>query len=401
MNTFDGSLYLGADSGVAKINSVGVAGSTITEWTATEGQTVFTGINGYVDTADGSYLVSVGGVDQPGSAYTITSANSGTLTLASGAPAGVIVAVRAFVGGTGGGGGSTNATQLQGRAVSSATPNNGQVLAWNATSQAWEPTSINGSVTFNSAGTHTWVVPAWVRWVYVSGSAGNGTAGTDGTNGQAGQTGQSGYYDENNNYVDATTGANGADGVDGVNGLAGASLTVAALSIALAGGTAGVGGLKGYGGGGSGGGAMDGHSAAYGATGNGLYPGTGGQDYQGSAGAGGGGNATAGNGANGGIGDEGGGNGGQGGVGLFYPGFGGGGGYLRSGGGGGGGEYSSTTNQAGAPGQPGQGGIGTLGTVGGAGQTIAQPLNLSNVAGTSISIVIGSGAGSPSITFTY
>ena len=99
VNTFDGSLYLGADSGVAKINSVGVAGSTITEWTATEGQTTFTGINGYVDTADGSYLVSVGGVDQPGSAYIITSANSGTLTLASGAPAGVIVVVRAFVGG--------------------------------------------------------------------------------------------------------------------------------------------------------------------------------------------------------------------------------------------------------------------------------------------------------------
>lgn len=143
VNTFDGSLFLGCDSGVAKINSVGVAGSTITEWTATEGQTVFTGINGYVDTADGSYLVSVGGVDQPGSAYEITSADSGTLTLASGAPAGVIVAVRAFAGGTGGGGGSTNATQLQGRAVSSATPNDADALVWSDANQDWEPAAVN------------------------------------------------------------------------------------------------------------------------------------------------------------------------------------------------------------------------------------------------------------------
>lgn len=155
VNTFDGSLYLGCDSGVAKINSVGIAGSTITEWTATEGQTVFVGINGYVDAADGSYLVSVGGVDQPGSAYAIASANSGTLTLASGAPAGVIVAVRAFVGGTGGGGGSTNATQLQGRAVSSATPNDGDALVWSSDpDQAWVPAAVKGISEWNSSKTY-------------------------------------------------------------------------------------------------------------------------------------------------------------------------------------------------------------------------------------------------------
>ena len=136
VNTQDGSLYLGSDQGVAKINAVGVVSSTLTEWVATEGQTVFVGINGYVDTSDGAYIVSVGGVDQPGSVYAITAANGGTLTLSSGVPAGVIVSVRAFVGGTGGQTGGTNATQLQGRNVGDDAAINAQQDAGNAYSSA-------------------------------------------------------------------------------------------------------------------------------------------------------------------------------------------------------------------------------------------------------------------------
>lgn len=48
----------------------------------------------------------------------------------------------------GGGGGSTNATQLQGRDISATAPTSGQVLAWNGT--VWIPTSATGSGTVTS-----------------------------------------------------------------------------------------------------------------------------------------------------------------------------------------------------------------------------------------------------------
>ncbi len=48
----------------------------------------------------------------------------------------------------GGGGGSTNATQLQGRNISATAPTSGQVLAWNGT--VWIPTSATGSGTVTS-----------------------------------------------------------------------------------------------------------------------------------------------------------------------------------------------------------------------------------------------------------
>ena len=331
VNTLNGELYLGGDSAVMLLNGPVVAGSTVTEHTG-DGTTTAFAFAGYNGTDDGGYLVSVGGIDQPPSKYAITSTAGGTITFVEAPVAGELISIRALVAGSGGGGGSGDATSLQGRDIATTAPTNGQVLAWNATTSKWEPTSINGSVTFNTAGTHEWVVPAWVRWVYVNGAAGNGTAGTNGTNGQNGTTGENAYQDGEGNWVPATTGANGADGSDGVDGEVGADLTVSALSISLAGGAAGAKGLKGYGGGGSGGGGVStsGIAGADGAAGNGPFPGGGGL-FTGPPGAAGGGNATAGDGATGGVGDEGGGNGGS----NFYGGFGGGGGYQRSGGGGG------------------------------------------------------------------
>ena len=388
VNTLDGSLYLGGDSAVMLLNGPVAAGTTVTEHTGDGTTTAFT-FAGYNGTEDGGYIVSVGGIDQPPSKYSITNTAGGTITFVEAPVSGELICIRALVAGSGGGG-SGDATSLQGRDIATTAPTDGQVLAWNATTSKWEPTSINGSVTFNTAGTHEWVVPAWLRYVYVNGTAGAGSAGTDGTNGQPGQYGESSDT--------PTTGANGADGEDGVDGQTGSSVSVLALSISLAGGTAGQKGLKGYGGGGGGGGGLS--TGANGAAGNGPFAGGGGISY-GDGGAAGGGNATpgagTGDGGFGGTGDEGGGNGGNGAPGGFPSagGGGGGGGYLRSGGGGGAGgaNYSFGT--------PGQGGIATLGTAGAAGDTIGQVMDLSAVAGTTISIVIGAGAGSPSITFTY
>mgnify|MGYP006278190695 CR=1 FL=1 len=414
VNTADGSLYLGGDSAVMLINSPLAAGTTVTQATG-DGSTTAFAINGFTTTDLGAYLVTVGGIEQrPTTDFTVSGTAGGTVTFATAPRSGEAIIVRAIQ--AGGGGGSGNATQIQGRDVASTAPTDGQVLAWNNTASRWEPTSINGSITFNTAGTHEWVVPAWLRWVYVSGAAGDGTAGTDGTNGQPGENGAEAYQNGDGNWIAPTTGANGADGTDGVDGQNGGNVTISALSINLIGGTGGVGGLKGYGGGGSGGNGNSGNAepptqlfdGAPGASGNGPYAGGGGggagATYEGTGGLAGGGNAGNGSqGGGGGIGDEGGGNGGDGkfgtdGAGFNLCGGGGGGGYLRSGGGGGGG--GNTTGFY-FYGQPGNGGTGTPGTAGGAGDTIAQAMDLSAVAGTTIQIVISAGAGSPTITFTY
>lgn len=391
VNTADGSLYLGGDSAVMLINSPLAAGTTVTQATG-DGTTIAFAINGFTTTDTGAYLVTVGGIEQrPTTDFTVSSTSGGTVTFATAPRSGEAIIVRAIQ--AGGGGGSGNATQIQGRDVASTAPTDGQVLAWNNTESRWEPTSINGSVTFNSAGTHEWVVPAWVRWVYVSGAAGDGTNGL-GTAGSAGSDGQGAYWD-GGTPVAATTGATGADGV-AADGQDGASITVTALSIALNGGAKGLAGTAGYGGGGGGGagfgyaGNSDYIPPANGGAGSGPYAGGGGL-IDGTPGAGGG-SASSGSGTYGGSGANGGGNGGNG---ASSGGGGGGGGDLNSGGGGGAGGDGSMM------GQPGAGGTGTPGTAGTAGDTIAQAMDLSAVAGTTISIVIGSGAGSPSITFTY
>jgi hypothetical protein len=389
VNTLDGSMYLGGDSAVMLLNGPVAAGTTVTEHTGDGTTTAFT-FAGYNGTEDGGYIVSVGGIDQPPSKYSITNTAGGTITFVDAPVSGELISIRALVAGSGGGSG--DATSLQGRAIATTAPTAGQVLAWNATTSKWEPTSINGSVTFNTAGTHEWVVPAWVRWVYVNGAAGAGSAGT-GTSGSFGELGQSAYWD-NGTPIAATTGAAGANGIaeDGQNG---ASITITAISIALNGGAKGLAGTFGYGGGGSGGGGFGNPSdenylpPANGGNGAGPFGGQGGF-IDGTPGAGGG-TASSGSGAQGGAGANGGGTGGNSGG----SGGGGGGGDERSGGGGGAGSPGSIQ------GYPGQGGAGIPGTAGTAGDTIAQAIDLSSVAGTTISIVIGAGAGSPSITFTY
>jgi len=493
VNTATGELFLGGDTAVMLLNPPTSAGTTVTEHTG-DGTTVAFTFTGYNGMADGGYLVSVGGIDQPPSKYAVTSTAGGTITFVEAPTAGELISIRAIVAGEGGGGGSdiggrawsatetytegdlvataqretwiciqgantnhdpttsplwwqpmpadavslqlvpvattppttgqglvyngtawapatpqANATQIQGRDVANTAPTNGQVLAYNLTTDKWEPTSLNGSVSFNTPGTHLWAVPAWVRWVYVSANSGNGSDGFA-TNGADGQVG----VGTDTVGVTPTTGANGADGTAGP-GTVGKSVTLAAASLALAGGAAGLEGLPGYGGGGSGGGSSEYFAvpAANGAGSGRPNGGEGGEGAQngssnGAGGQAGGGDATSGtsgsDGGAGGIGALSGGDGGSGGSTGFTQGNGGGGGggNLREGGGGGGGACLGAVQFAANSGAPGKGGIAdTSMCAGGAGETFDGPKDLSASAGTNISIVISEGAGNASITITY
>jgi hypothetical protein len=409
VNTATGELFLGGDSAVLLLNPPTAAGTTVTEHTG-DGTTVAFTFTGYNGTADGGYIVSVGGIDQPPSKYAVTSTAGGTITFVEAPVDGELISIRAIVAGSGGGG-SGDATSLQGRSIATTAPTNGQVLAWNATTSKWEPQGGGGSVTFNTVGTHLWSVPASVRYAHVNATAGDGSAGTAGTNGAAGESGTNAYFDnDTQSWVAPTTGVNGANGDDGVDGASGKSISLAAISLALAGGTGGAKGLKGFGGGGSGGGGAPSLFGAVGASGNGTTAGGGGGGGGGDAfgGAAGGGNATAGTTGGpavqglAGTGDLNGGAGGDGGFGgsMTGGGGGGGGGYDRSGGGGGGGS-SGTTQFPGPPGTPGLGGTGTQGTAGAAGQTFNGAANFSAYAGGQVSIVISEGAGNASITITW
>lgn len=408
VNCATGELFLGGDGGVMLLNPPTSAGTTVTEHTG-DGTTVAFTFTGFSTTADGAYLVSVGGIDQPPSKYSVSSTAGGTITFVEAPISGELISIRAIVAG-GGSGGDGNAIQIQGRDVASTAPTAGQFLAWNASTLKWEPQGGGGSVTFNTVGTHLWNVPASVRYARVQASAGAGDAGTNGTNGADGGIGANAYFDnETQSWVSPTTGANGADGVDGEDGATGKSITLAAISLSLAGGAGGAKGLKGFGGGGSGGGGAPSSNGAAGANGNGAGAGggggAGGVDPFG--GAAGGGNATAGTNGGallqgfGGTGDLNGGNGGNGGLSFNTGGGGGGGGgFDRCGGGGGGGSTGDTQN-AGVAGVPGVGGSGTQGTAGTAGETFDNAANFASYAGGNVSIVISEGAGNASITITW
>lgn len=407
VNTLNGELYLGADAGVTLLNGPVAAGTTTTEHTG-DGTTLAFTFSGYNGADDNGYLVSVGGIDQPPSKYSIANTAGGTITFVEAPVAGELISIRAIVAG-GGGGGSGDATSIQGVDVATTAPTNGQVLAYNATTDQWEPQGGGGSVTFNTAGTHLWSVPASVRYASVVATAGDGGAGTNGTAGLPGEVGLNGYFDENTQQlVSPTTGANGADGVDGTNGAAGKSVSIPDLSLSVAGGSGGGGGTKGFGGGGSGGGGAIGQAGADGAAGSGptaggagLATGIGGAAGGGVAGAGG--DQNAGQGGAGGLGGDA--NGGQGGnagalAGDAIGGGGGGGGDGRSGGGGGAGGsgYGSSPGSAGVP---GDGAVGSFGTAGTAGQTFSGALNFATYAGGNVAIVISEGAGNASITITW
>lgn len=407
VNTFTGELFLGADGGVTLLNGPVAGGTTVTEATGDGTTTAFT-FSGYNGTADGGYLVSVGGIDQPPSKYAVTDTAGGTLTFVEAPTDGELISIRAIVAGSGGGG-SGDATSLQGRSIATTAPTNGQVLAWNATTSEWEPQGGGGSVTFDTVGTHLWSVPASVRYASVVATTGDGSAGTA-TAGSDGSLGTRAYFDENGNPVAAVTGANGANGTAS-DGVAGKEISIPGLSFSLAGGTAGTAGLAGYGGGGGGGGSV--YDATYGfiggtagANGSGPDAGFGGEAatayISGNGGAAGGDGASAGSGTTPGLGEFAPyGNGGGGGSVGAYQGGGGGGGANLSGGGGGGAAYADTVYLADI-GQPGAGGIAdTSMCAGGAGNSFSGALNFASYAGGQVSIVISEGAGNASITITY
>jgi hypothetical protein len=137
VNTFDGSLYLGADAGVMLLNGPVAAGTVVTEHTGNGSTTAFT-FAGYNGTADGGYLVSVGGIDQPPSTYSISDTAGGTITFSTAPVDGELISIRAIVAGSGGGG-DGNATQLQGRDINAQAPDNKMVLAWSGTLMEWFP----------------------------------------------------------------------------------------------------------------------------------------------------------------------------------------------------------------------------------------------------------------------
>ena len=201
VNTFDGSLYLGGDEAVMLLNGPVSAGTTVTEHTG-DGTTVAFAFTGYSSTNDGAYLVSVGGIDQPPSKYSVSATAGGTLTFVEAPVSGELISIRAIVAGAGGSGTGiggrawsptetytegdlvatsqsetwiciqnantgndpatsptwwdkmpANAVTLQGSAVSTTAPTTaGQVLGWNGT--AWAPAaSGTGTVTSITAGT--------------------------------------------------------------------------------------------------------------------------------------------------------------------------------------------------------------------------------------------------------
>jgi hypothetical protein len=146
VNTLNGELYLGGDSAVMLINGPVAAGTTATEHTGDGTTTAFT-FAGYNGTADGGYIVSVGGIDQPPSKYSITNTAGGTITFVEAPVAGELISIRALVAGSGGGG-SGDATSLQGVAISTTAPTSGQGLVYNGTD--WAPAEINNATSIQN-----------------------------------------------------------------------------------------------------------------------------------------------------------------------------------------------------------------------------------------------------------
>lgn len=131
-NTQTGELFLGGDGGVMLLNPPTSAGTTVTEHTG-DGTTVAFTFTGYNGTADGGYLVSVGGIDQPPSKYTVTSTAGGTITFVEAPVAGELISIRAIVASGAGGGGIT---ELTGDVTASGTGSVAATLASVTTAQA-------------------------------------------------------------------------------------------------------------------------------------------------------------------------------------------------------------------------------------------------------------------------
>jgi hypothetical protein len=109
----------------------------VTEHTG-DGITVAFTFGGYNGTADGGYIVSVGGIDQPPSKYSISNTAGGTITFVDAPVNGELISIRAMVAGSGGGS-SGNATQLQGRDLSDQVPDDKMSVTWNQSLNTWQP----------------------------------------------------------------------------------------------------------------------------------------------------------------------------------------------------------------------------------------------------------------------
>jgi len=149
VNTLTGELFLGADAGVTLLNGPVSAGTTVTEATGDGTSVAFT-FSGYNGTADGGYLVSIGGIDQPPSTYSISATAGGTITFSSAPTVGELISIRAIVAGAGGSG-----TGIGGRAWSpTETYTEGDLVA---TSQSETWICIQNSNTGNDPATS----PTW------------------------------------------------------------------------------------------------------------------------------------------------------------------------------------------------------------------------------------------------
>ena len=295
----------------------------------------------------------------------------------------------------GGGEGSSNATQLQGRNIATTAPTDGQILTWDPETSTWVATSIvtGGSITVNTLGVTNWTVPLTARWVRVQASSGNGSAGTDGSAGTNGS--QPSYNSPEGEAPFYTTGEKGSDGTDGVDGIDGKSVKIGTIVVA----SGGPKGLKGFGGGGGGGGGIsDTVNYESGVTTYGCLASSGNAGVGADSGGGGGAATFEANGADGAAGGSGdGAAGGAGGGGAFAGGTGGTASLAtRAGGGGGGGGFGSP-----AVGDGGVGGDGGLGTSGANGASVDIAFDLSTYAGTTIPIEITAGNGSASITISW
>lgn len=150
VNCATGELFLGGDGGVMLLNPPTSTGTTVTEHTG-DGSTVAFTFTGFSSTADGAYLVSVGGIDQPPSKYSISNTAGGTLTFVDPPVDGELISIRAIVAGSGGGGGA----DIGGRAWSNtATYSEGDLVA---TSQSETWICIQNSNTGNDPATS----PSW------------------------------------------------------------------------------------------------------------------------------------------------------------------------------------------------------------------------------------------------
>lgn len=130
-NTQTGELFLGGDGGVMLLNPPTAAGTTVTEHTG-DGTTVAFTFTGYSSTNDGAYLVSVGGIDQPPSKYSVSSTAGGTITFVEAPIAGELISIRAIVASGAGGGGIT---ELIGDVTASGTGSVAATLASVTTAQ--------------------------------------------------------------------------------------------------------------------------------------------------------------------------------------------------------------------------------------------------------------------------